>query len=230
MTRTIAGLLLGFMLMASGCSDKESVPKDVLSHDKMEAVMWDVIEAEQYAGNYLVKDTPRLDLKMESLRMYDEIFRLHQTSREQFRKSYAYYMGRADLAQALFDSLQNKGNKLRSESYSRPSRTVTLPPAPMKGPLAKPGTTVTPGSTGTSGSTAKPASEGKSGSTGTTVKPGSAGTTVKPGSAGTNGSMVKPAPGLTPAAALRDSLLKKRFPLLSPKQRDSLIKRRKLPS
>jgi len=227
MTRTIAGLLLGFMLMASGCSDKESVPKDVLSHDKMEAVMWDVIEAEQYAGNYLVKDTPRLDLKMESLRMYDEIFRLHQTSREQFRKSYAYYMGRADLAQALFDSLQNKGNKLRSESYSRPSRTVTLPPAPMKGPLAKPGTTVMPGSTGTSvkpgtaGTTVKPASEGKSGSTGTTVRPGTA---------GTNGSMVKPAPGLTPAAALRDSLLKKRFPLLSPKQRDSLIKRRKLPS
>jgi len=189
MRRTIAGLLLGFVLMASGCSDKDSVPKDVLSHDKMEAVMWDVIQAEQYSVNYLVRDTPRLDLKMENLRMYDEIFRLHHTSREQFRKSYQYYMGRADLAQVLFDSLVNKGNRLRSESYSRPARNLTGPPQPTKPPFV----------------------------------PGKApGTTPAPA--------VGPSKGTVPAPALRDSLLKKRYPLLSPKQRDSLIRRRKLPS
>jgi len=190
MTRTIAGLLLGLVLMASGCSDKDSVPADVLPHDKMEAVMWDVIQAEQYSANYLIKDTPRLDLKLENLRMYDEVFRLHQTSREQFRKSYNYYMGRADLAQVLFDSLLNKGNRLRTESYSRPARpVVTLAPAavpPAAAPNVAPGKTTTPGLT--------------------------------------------PKSGLTPAAALRDSLLKKRLPLLSPNERDSLIKRRKLPS
>lgn len=179
MTRTIAGLLLGLVLMASGCSDKDSLPAGVLPHDKMEAVMWDVIQSEQYSANFLVKDTPRLDLKLENLRMYDEVFRLHQTSREEFRKSYQYYMGRADLAQVLFDSLLNKGNRLRTESYSRPARPVVTP-APAAVPNAAPG----------------------------------------------KGSV----PGLTPAAALRDSLLKKRLPLLSPKQRDSLIRRRKLPS
>ena len=144
MTRTIAGLLLGFMLMASGCSDKNSVPSDVLPHEKMEAVMWDVVQSEQYSANYLIKDSARLDLKLENLRMYDEIFRLHQTSREQFRKSYQYYMGRADLAQTLFDSLLNKGNRLRTESYSRPSRVVPTPaPAPVKTPATEPAKTPT---------------------------------------------------------------------------------------
>ena len=173
MTRTIAGLLLGFMLMTGGGSDKNSVPSDVLPHDKMEAVMWDVIQSEQYSANYLIKDSARLDLKLENLRMYDEIFRLHHTSRDQFRKSYQYYMGRADLAQTLFDSLLNKGNRLRTESYSRPSRAIATPPSvPAKAP----------------------------------------------------------APAPVSAPSLRDSLVKKHFPLLSPKQRDSLIKRRKIPA
>jgi hypothetical protein len=185
MTRTIAGLLLGCMLMTSACSDKNSVPSDVLPHEKMEAVMWDVIQSEQYSANYLIKDSAHLDLKLENLRMYDEIFRLHQTSREQFRKSYQYYMGRADLAQTLFDSLLNKGNRLRTESYSRPSRTIaTPPPAPAKTPAAVPSTVP----------------------------------------AGT------PASAPTSVPSLRDSLLKKHLPLLSPKQRDSLIKRRKIPA
>ena len=176
MTRTIAGLLLGFMLMTCGCSDKNSVPADVLSHDKMEAVMWDVIQSEQYSANYLAKDSAHPDLKLENLQMYDEIFRMHQTSREQFRKSYQFYMGRADLAQVLFDSLLNKGNRLRTESYSRPPRNPTGPPPTAKPPFV-------------------------------------------PG---------KP-PGTSPTP-VRDSVMKRRLPLLSPKQRDSLIKHRKIPA
>ncbi|WP_431211396.1 hypothetical protein ACQ86N_36850 [Puia sp. P3] len=97
---------------------------------------------EQYSANYLIKDSARLDLKLENLRMYDEIFRLHQTSREQFRKSYRYYIGRADLAQTLFDSLLNKGNRLRTESYSRPFRpVVTPPPSSVKTPATAPAKT-----------------------------------------------------------------------------------------
>lgn len=203
MTRTIAGLLLGFLLMTSGCSDKDSIPSDVLPHEKMEAVMMDVIQAEQYSANYLVKDTPRLDLKLENLRMYDEIFRLHQTSRDQFRKSYQYYMGRADLAQVLFDSLLNKGNRLRTESYNRPSRNPTGPPQPVKPPFA-PGKP--PGTTPAAVRTPTPSA----------AVPG------KRSPAGSGAGSLSP--------KQRDSVSRMRLPLLSPKQRDSLIKSRKLPA
>lgn len=132
MTRIFTCLLIGLMLTVSSCSDKNSVPSGVLRHDKMEAVMWDVIQSEQYSAAYLAKDSAHIHLKQENLRLYDEVFRLHQVSREEFRKSYLYYMSRADLAQVLFDSLLAKGNRLRTESYSRSFRPVTTPPPPAR--------------------------------------------------------------------------------------------------
>jgi len=145
MTRMIAGLLAVMLLAAGGCSDKNSVPTGILPHEKMEAVMWDVIQAEQYSSNYLVKDSAHLDLKLENLRLYDEVFRLHQVSRDEFRKSYQYYLGRADRAQVLFDSLLARGNRLRTESYTRPPRPVgTTLPAAAPSPLPTPRHMITP--------------------------------------------------------------------------------------
>src|SRR5258708_4201572 len=138
MTRIITGLLIGVLLAVSGCSDKNSVPSGILPHEKMEAVMWDVIQSEQYSASFLAKDSAHINLKLENLRLYDEVFRLHQVSREEFRKSYQYYMGRADLAQVLFDSLLAKGNRLRTESYSRSYRPVTNTPGHAMPPAAKP--------------------------------------------------------------------------------------------
>ncbi|HEY4286251.1 MAG TPA: DUF4296 domain-containing protein [Puia sp.] len=136
MTRIIACLLVGVMLAVSSCSDKNSVPAGVLPHEKMEAVMWDVIQSEQYSATYLAKDSAHVNLKLENLRLYDEVFRLHHVSREEFRKSYDYYMGRADLAQVLFDSLLAKGNRLRTESYSRSYRPVITAPGQATTPAA----------------------------------------------------------------------------------------------
>lgn len=138
MTRIITGLLIGLILAVSGCSDKNSVPSGILPHEKMEAVMWDIIQAEQYSSSFLAKDSAHVNLKLENLRLYDEVFRLHQVSREEFRKSYQYYMSRADIAQALFDSLLAKGNRLRTESYSRPYRPVAPAPGQATPPAATP--------------------------------------------------------------------------------------------
>ncbi len=135
MTRTIACLLIGVVLAVSSCADKSKVPADVLPHEKMEAVLWDVIQSEQYSAAYLAKDSAHINLKLENLKLYDEVFRLHHVSREEFRKSYQYYMGRADRAQVLFDSLLSKGNRLRTESYSRSYHPVT-PPAGQAAPPA----------------------------------------------------------------------------------------------
>jgi len=145
MTRIIACLLVGVLLAVSSCSDKNSVPAGVLPHEKMEAVMWDVIQSEQYSASYLAKDSAHINLKQENLKLYDEVFRLHQVSREEFQKSYQYYMGRADLAQILFDSLLAKGNRLRTESYSRSYRPVTAAPgqaSPSAVPAKPPATPV----------------------------------------------------------------------------------------
>ena len=126
-----AGTLITILtVLFTSCIDKTKVPSGVLPHEKMEAVMWDVIQSEQYSNSYLTKDSAKLDLKLENLKLYDAVFRLHHVSREEFTKSYQYYMSRADLSETLFDSLLQKGNRLRTESYSRPHPYVAPTPTP----------------------------------------------------------------------------------------------------
>lgn len=123
-------LLLVILGMAVGCSDKDHIPSGVLSREKMQEVLWDMIQADQYSS-FMTKDSAHVNLKEERLRLYEQVFALHGVSREQFRKSYDYYMARPDLTQSLFDSLQSKGNRVRNDAYSRPPvGPVVIAPGP----------------------------------------------------------------------------------------------------
>lgn len=135
--RVVAGLLA--MLLMVGCSDKDNVPSGILSRDKMEKVLWDMVQADQYSSLYLLKDSARINVKTETQKLYEEVFRLHDISREDFRKSYQYYQEHPDLTRSVFDSLLARGNRLRTESYSRPSLSSKPPvTAPVNPPVSTP--------------------------------------------------------------------------------------------
>lgn len=136
-----AGCLAFLLLTGIGCSDKNSVPSGILSREKMENVLWDMIQADQYSTLYLAKDSAHINTKMENLRLYEQVFRLHQVTREEFRKSYQYYLDHPALNQVLFDSLISRGNRLRTESYSRP---VLSHPSPSVTPGKSPALPVQP--------------------------------------------------------------------------------------
>src|ERR1700744_3581105 len=102
MTRMIAGLLAIVLVTAVGCSDKNSVPSGILRRDKMEGLLWDMMQADQYSTLYLAKDSAHISLKTENLRLYDQVFRLHDISRDKFEKSFQYYLDHPDVAQVLF--------------------------------------------------------------------------------------------------------------------------------
>jgi hypothetical protein len=127
----IAGLLVIIGMAAARCSDKNRIPSSILSREKMEDVLWDMIQADQYSA-YLAKDSAHADLKLERLRLYDQVFLLHGVSRETFHKSYDYYLAHPELTQKLFDSLLSKGNRLRSEAYS--GRSSVRPGVPNPSP------------------------------------------------------------------------------------------------
>jgi len=137
--RTVVLMMLLCCFAGAGCSDKNSVPGDILSQDKMEQVMWDMAQADQYAALYLVKDSALIDRKTETMRLYAEVLRLHQVTPEEFRKSYRYYLSRPELNQLLFDSVVARGVRARTEMYDRPSTyRAPLPPANV----ARPGTLI----------------------------------------------------------------------------------------
>jgi len=131
--RIVAGLLA--MLLVAGCSDKDNVPSGIIPREKMEKILWDMVQADQYSSLYLVKDSARINVKTETQKLYEEVFRLHKISREEFRKSFQYYQEHPDLTRSVFDSLVTRGNRQRAESYSRPALT---PKPPVTAPVTTP--------------------------------------------------------------------------------------------
>jgi hypothetical protein len=127
--RTLVSLIV-CLATGIGCTDKYSVPGDILPRDKMQELMWDMAEADQYSALFLAKDSGLINVKAETLRLYEEVFRLHHVTREEFRKSYHYYLDHPALSQALFDSVYARGVKARSDLAERP--------AVYHGPVAAP--------------------------------------------------------------------------------------------
>ena len=135
MRRSWPGWVVIVLLVAGSCSDKNSIPSGILSREDMQNVLFDMILADQYTNN-LAKDSAHINLKLEDLRLYDEVFQLHHVSREQFNRSYKYYMDHPELTQPLLDSLQAMGNRLRNDSYNRPVPRALSTPAPVTPPPA----------------------------------------------------------------------------------------------
>lgn len=137
--RIFCGLLC--ILLIVGCSQKDTIPSGVIGKEEMGDILWDMMQADQYATNYLIKDSAKVNVKMETLKLYEEVFRLHKVNREEFRKSFQFYQDHPDITRVLFDSLISKGNRLRAATYSHPPTTTPSTP------VVKPGTNpvITPG-------------------------------------------------------------------------------------
>ena len=99
----ISIIILSFIIPA--CIQKNKVPKTILAQKDMTLVMWDLIKADQYVYNHATNDSS-FDKKQESIKLYEQVFRIHRTSREEFEKSLAFYQTRPDLLKAVIDSLR----------------------------------------------------------------------------------------------------------------------------
>jgi hypothetical protein len=102
------------LILFSACSNKDSIPKGIIEQKAMQKVVWDILQADEVAFQNKLKDTTIL-LKAESFRLYDQVFAIHRTSRDQFYKSYAYYQRHPHLYKALMDSVKSIARKEREK-------------------------------------------------------------------------------------------------------------------
>ena len=54
------------VLLLIACGESKEVPKDVIPQEKMQLILWDMILADRYSNQFLIKDTAKLDLKLET--------------------------------------------------------------------------------------------------------------------------------------------------------------------
>ncbi len=115
MSRLLLVCLSAFVWCLISCTDKDKIPAGVLPKDKMQKVLWDVIQAERFRETF-IKDSSK-DLKAETFKLYAQVFEIHKVTKDEFAKSYKFYMSRPDIARDMFDSLATQANRRREEMY-----------------------------------------------------------------------------------------------------------------
>lgn len=104
------------MIAVVSCGDGGK-QAEILPPTKMENVIWDVVQADEYIQNYVLKDSNKINVNAERYKLYQRVFRMHNTTREQFEKSYDYYAAHPGLNKKIFDSLSSRASKRMQESF-----------------------------------------------------------------------------------------------------------------
>jgi len=105
------------LLVLLACTGKNDIPTGVLEREKMESVMWDIIQADQYYREYLIRDSVGKNIQQMRYGLYEEVFKIHKISRGTFEMSYDYYSNRPKLMKDIFDSLSASGNRKLQDFY-----------------------------------------------------------------------------------------------------------------
>jgi hypothetical protein len=135
------------ILLSIGCGDKR--PGDVLPADKMKEVMWDMLKTSEFLDGYLLyRGDSTLDKAATITAWYNKVYQLHNVSRAQFDKSYAWYQDRPKLMKEMLDSLSkrqypiadstSKNSNILSDSLTGAQPTIKLPTTlPQNLPIEK---------------------------------------------------------------------------------------------
>lgn len=109
----ITCLFIGLMF---SCSNGRS---GLLPPDTMKVVMWDMLKIDELYTHMVVKDSSQLRRKT-NIRLYEEVFRLHNITREQFQKTYHYYESHPTEFKVLIDSVEAHAERERNKPGAPP--------------------------------------------------------------------------------------------------------------
>lgn len=103
------------ILVACTTQDKK-IPKEIMPVDKMKIVVWDMVQAGNYAAILKEKDT---SIKKINTAYTAEVLKLHNISKSEFFKSFDFYVAHPELNKQLFDSLNAYGQRQRANLYKK---------------------------------------------------------------------------------------------------------------
>ena len=107
-------LVLLSVLWLAGCKKSNKIPGDVLAPQKMQAVMWDIMRADQFLSDYVLNRDSTKDKDRESIKLYNRVFAFHHITKEEFEKSFAYYRKNPVRLQTMMDSISKQKSAILS--------------------------------------------------------------------------------------------------------------------
>jgi hypothetical protein len=92
------------VFFAGSCSDKNKLPAGILPPEKMQTVLTDILIVDGLNNERITRDTA-LKLPVENAAYFLKVFQLHHITRNEFNRSYNYYLKRPDLFKVISDSV-----------------------------------------------------------------------------------------------------------------------------
>lgn len=105
--RLVIFLALGSLF---SCQDKKNT--EILKPEKMQAVLWDIIRADNFTTDFIKKDSTK-NPNEENIKMQIEIFAMHKITKDNFYNSLAYYKNNTGLLKPILDSIIIKAEKTK---------------------------------------------------------------------------------------------------------------------
>jgi len=113
------------LLLLFSCTNKTQVPKNILSPQKMQKILLDLMEADELIGRKAV-DSVSSDSFSRSV-VYTAVFTQHKTNKEVFKKSFAFYESHPQLLKVVLDSMQSETKTSVERSKIRLKNKRPLP-------------------------------------------------------------------------------------------------------
>lgn len=97
-------LLICGLLVA--CSKEQKAPPDVLPPQKMQAILWELMKADEVVNHYAAD--PAKNRYAISIDLYNKAFIKGGTTKEVFKKSIDWYSSHPQVLKPVLDSLQRQ--------------------------------------------------------------------------------------------------------------------------
>jgi hypothetical protein len=117
--RTQLLIIFGLLFIAS-CRNNNQIPSGVIPPKQMQAVLWDLMRADMFLGDFVFRTDSSLDKKKEKIKLYGQVFAIHHINKDEFGESFSFYKTHPALLNAIMDSLSRPKTEAPTEMVKQP--------------------------------------------------------------------------------------------------------------
>ena len=127
-------LIICCLFFIAGCKNKNRIPAGIIPQKKMQAIVWDMMRADQFLTDFVLSKDSSLDKRTESIKLYTKVFAIHQISKEQYEESFSFYKTHPALFKVIMDSLSHPKAESPTEMMKQPDSGDSFQQPPRKAP------------------------------------------------------------------------------------------------
>jgi hypothetical protein len=118
-------LIALFALLLFACKGKQA-NKNVLPVSSMKLILWDILKADEWYIQTAIRDTLHKRVN-ENFQIYEQVYKIHHITKEQFYSSYKFYETHPDQFKTLIDSVIAVGDRDKVIEKSGPAPVPANP-------------------------------------------------------------------------------------------------------